>query len=127
MSIETFRAASWMAPVNTGEGWYGVDLDRTLAFYDTWKGSTHIGPPIQKMVDIVKVHLALGEQVRIFTARVSTADEQEGFAIVEAIENWCLEHIGQRLPVTCIKDFDMILLYDDRAISVEPNTGMLLS
>ena len=25
--------------------------------------------------------------------------------IEKAISDWCLEHIGQALPVTCVKDF----------------------
>lgn len=39
------------------------------------------------------------------------------------IENWCLKHIGKKLPVTNIKDFGMIELWDDRAVQVVPNTG----
>ena len=27
----------------TGKGWYGFDLDGTLAKYDGWKGIDHIG------------------------------------------------------------------------------------
>jgi hypothetical protein len=33
------------------------------------------------------------------------------------------KHIGQKLEVTCVKDFKMKLLYDDRAIQVKKNTG----
>jgi hypothetical protein len=32
-------------------GWIGVDLDGTLAFYDEWIGPEHIGAPIPGMVD----------------------------------------------------------------------------
>lgn len=39
------------------------------------------------------------------------------------IERWCLEHIGIVLPVTNVKDYGMIELWDDRAVQVIPNTG----
>jgi len=52
-------------------GWIGVDLDGTLAYYDEWRGLYHIGEPIPAMVDRVKRWLAEGRDVRIFTARVS--------------------------------------------------------
>jgi hypothetical protein len=41
----------------------------------------------------------------------------------EAIEGWCREHVGQVLTVTNAKDFGMIELWDDRAVTVEFNTG----
>ena len=30
-----------------GKGWYGFDLDGTLAKYDGWKGIDHIGEPVK--------------------------------------------------------------------------------
>lgn len=107
-------------------GWTGVDFDGTLAFYDHWRGPTHVGAPIKPMVDRVKVLLATGHEVRIFTARVATNNIAERDMIVRAIEDWCIEHIGQVLVVTCIKDMGMVRLFDDRAIQVEPNTGRLI-
>lgn len=106
------------------KGWIGVDLDGTLAIYDGWHGAEHIGEPVSKMVDRVKDWLSRGIEVRIMTARV--AGERQGIAVENtraAIENWCLEHIGQKLQVTNEKDFGMIQLWDDRAVSVEENTG----
>lgn len=32
-------------------------------------------------------------------------------------------HIGRVLPITNIKDYQMIELWDDRAVQVIPNTG----
>lgn len=101
-------------------GWIGVDLDGTLAFYDGWKGGDHIGPPVPAMLERVKQWLADGVEVKIFTARASEP------ALVAPIEAWCERHLGQRLPVTNIKDFRMIALYDDRAIQVKFNTGRLV-
>lgn len=107
-------------------GWIGVDLDGTLAEYHGWQGITHIGPPIGPMVDRVKVWLAQGVDVRIFTARVGPQrfDVPEQIQVIEgAIKAWCVEHIGVPLPVTCQKDFGMLELWDDRVVRVVENTG----
>jgi hypothetical protein len=104
------------------EPWLGVDLDGTLAMYDGWHGVDHIGDPIQPMIDRVKLALADGKFIRIFTARVSRTGA-EGLFARKAIEGWCLKHIGQVLPVTCTKDFAMEELWDDRCRQVVPNTG----
>jgi hypothetical protein len=110
--------------MSNSQGWIGVDLDGTLAYYDGWKGSAHIGAPIPVMVERVKRWLAEGKEVRIFSARVSGDDEETAY---EAIRVWCLTVFGQVLRVTCTKDYHMIALYDDRCIQVEPNTGRLMS
>lgn len=104
--------------------WIGVDLDGTLAHYAGWQGIEHIGAPLAPMVSRVKGWLAEGKQVRIVTARVSSAKQAE--AATRAIELWCEMHLGQVLKVTCKKDFDMIELYDDRAVRVEHNTGLVV-
>lgn len=100
-------------------GWIGVDLDGTLAEYHGWAGRNHIGAPVPKMVERVRRWLNVGQEVRIFTARVADPAPD----IREAIEVWCCAHIGRVLPITCVKDFDMIELWDDRAVQVIPNTG----
>lgn len=106
----------------TGEGWIGVDLDGTLAYYGEWLGPAHIGAPILKMVQRVKGWLKEGKKVKIFTARVSpSAPDYE--QSMYTIASWCREHIGQELPMTASKDLNMIELWDDRAIQVEKNTG----
>lgn len=60
-----------------GKGWYGFDLDGTLAVYDKWEGIDHIGEPVKPMVDIIKRLHAEGEVVKILTARVSPRPEPE--------------------------------------------------
>jgi hypothetical protein len=108
--------------------WIGVDLDRTLAEYDTWKGEGHVGAPIPAMVERVRTWIAEGRQVRILTARVAST---HGIASVtkarETIQAWCEEHLGVRLLVTAEKDHGLIELWDDRAVAVEPKTGVRLS
>lgn len=120
-------------------GWIGVDFDGTLAQYGGWVDATHCGEPIQPMVDRVKAWLAEGREVRIMTARifpytrvlqpnepmaVPEGDRgKQAFAAACAIAQWCRQHIGQVLPITCVKDYGMVELWDDRAVQVRPNTG----
>ncbi len=106
--------------------WYGVDLDGTLAVYDQWHGPTHIGRPIQPMVDRIKGWLAEGYEVRIVTARM--AGQRVGIdpeQTKELIQQWLVDVAGlPPLECTCMKDFGMIQLWDDRAVQVIPNTGI---
>lgn len=114
-------------------GWIGVDLDGTLAHYEGWKSSESIGAPIPKMVERVKRWLSEGREVRIFTARVTErASNRDGSPndvtfVRQRIEAWCKEHIGVVLDITNVKDFDMIELWDDRCVQVQPNTGETVS
>ena len=54
-----------------GKGWYGFDLDGTLAKYDKWEGFDHIGEPVKPMVGLIKKMHDEGKVVKILTARVS--------------------------------------------------------
>lgn len=108
-------------------GWIGVDLDGTLAHYEVFKGASIIGAPVPAMVERVKAWLAAGKAVKIFTARVAWPETStEYIEASEAIRAWCVEHIGQELPITCMKDYGMVELYDDRCVQVEMNTGRLI-
>jgi hypothetical protein len=107
-------------------GWIGVDLDGTLAEYDGWQGADHVGAPVPAMVKRVKGWLAEGREVRVITARAFPPTEAT-IPQRQMIEDWTERHIGTRLPVTCMKDFGMVELWDDRAVSVEPNTGRALA
>lgn len=118
--------------MNRRAGWIGVDLDGTLAMFErmpVWDGS--VGAPVPAMVARVKQWIAEGRDVRILTARVAPYEFSDGgdddarsvdrqMALVTA---WCVEHIGQALPVTCSKDYGMTELWDDRAVQVVTNTG----
>ena len=55
----------------SGQGWYGFDLDGTLAVYDHWRGIDHIGAPVAKTVRLMKRMHEDGLRVKILTARVS--------------------------------------------------------
>lgn len=106
-------------------GWIGVDLDGTLAHYDGWKGHHHIGDPIGPMIARVKAWLMMGHKVKIFTARVSMDDMEVKSEVIGFIHLWCLKNGLPKLEVTNVKDFGMIELWDDRAIGVEMNTGLI--
>ena len=60
-----------------GKGWYGFDLDGTLAKYDKWEGINHIGEPVKHMVDLIKIMHAEGRVVKILTARVAPREDIE--------------------------------------------------
>ena len=104
-------------------GWIGVDLDRTLAHEEGFTDLLTIGDPIPEMVAKVKRAMEEGYEVRIFTARVSHPDPQLTQQVTVAIQDWCYKNLGVRLRVTNCKDFDMLEMWDDRAVQVEQNTG----
>lgn len=124
------------------EGWIGVDFDGTLSYYDRWRGAGHVGAPIGPMVERVREWLAKGYEVRIFTARIwpfvgvlqptdampvpDGRRAQDSFDAACAIAEFCIAQFGRVLPITNVKDYDMIELWDDRAVHVVQNTGRQL-
>lgn len=110
-----------------GLGWIGIDLDGTLAddtgeMFDIEK----IGDPVPEMTNFAKLLLENGYEVKIMTARVAVTDKALRNQIISAIQAWTLKHIGYTLTVTCVKDMNMIALFDDRAIGVKRNTGKIM-
>lgn len=110
-------------------GWIGVDLDGTLVEY--YSGNychSKIGKPIELMVKRVQQWLKRGYIVKIVTARASgNRDGLEAQLFTKAINEFCIDQFGMVLEVTCSKDYAMVALFDDRAISVEKNTGRITS
>ena len=114
--------------MNKKRGWYGFDLDATLAHYSGWKGEEHIGEIIPRMAAQLLRHIAEGHECRIVTARVSPklhtpADAQR---IRLLIQDYTEANFGIRLLVQADKDYDLIALYDDRCVQVQANTGRRL-
>jgi hypothetical protein len=103
--------------------WIGVDLDGTLArnpsMRDLENGIT-IGPPVPVMAARVRVWLAEGKTVKIFTARACDPNE------IPAIQKWLSDNEFPNLEITNCKDFDLVEFWDDRAIRVERNTGKIV-
>lgn len=97
--------------------WIGVDLDGTLAYHNKFRGIDYIGKPIPIMLYRVRKWIEKGYRVKIVTARAS---EPEGIPPVRA---WLKKQGLGDLEVTNEKDYDMIELWDDRAVRVLANTG----
>ncbi len=100
--------------------WTGVDLDGTLAYYDSMSSIERVGEPIPKMMKLVKRMIANGIRVKIFTARATDPEQ------IPIIEKWFKKHGLPKLEITNVKDYYMQRLYDDRCIQVERNTGSLI-
>jgi len=112
---------------STLQGYKGdllVDFDGTLATYDSWKGPTVYGQPIKEMIDRIKQWINEGYKVKIFTARACSTNEYR-LDEINALKKWSKEHIGIELEVTAEKDFKALEIWDDRAVTVEFNTGKI--
>lgn len=78
------------------------------------------GEPVEKMVKVIRAHLAFGDTVRIFTNR---ADRESDCV---PVREFCKAHFGQVLEVTNLKTRDVTVIYDDIAIQVIRDTGELV-
>ncbi len=110
---------------DTGESrlpsaWTGVDLDGTLAYWDSGSSIERIGDPIPNMLDLVKKMIKNGIRIKIFTARATDPDQ------LPIIRKWLKKNGLGELEITSVKDYYMQRLYDDRCIQVERNTGRLI-
>lgn len=100
-------------------GWIGVDFDGTLAkFSPSWPAG---GEPVQSMVERVKEWHANGQEVRLLTARAGEIEIHRPI-----LEAWMQKHLGFVLAITNRKDYNMIALYDDLAIAVKRDCGIIL-
>lgn len=131
-----------------GKGWYGFDLDGTLAKYDGWRGIDHIGEPVKPMVELMKRMHDEGKVVKIMTARVAPRRLEDGsigeqftwltrepssdpaakYTATRYIQDWCEEtaQLGFIPEIVYQKDHLMLELYDDRVKQVVPNEGWLV-
>ena len=75
------------------------------------------------MVDRVKSMLDKGMNIVIFTARVSAGNSDAAEAR-ETIARWCELHLGRVLPITSDKNYQIVEMWDDRAVQIIPNTGI---
>lgn len=110
----------------TGHGWLAVDFDGTLAFNGELRGDQSMGAPIEAMVKTVKDWIADGLPVCLFTARIAPHDDGRNLMeIREQLRQWCREHLGTVIPITCIKSHRIKNIYDDRAFRVTRNKGII--
>lgn len=116
--------------------WIAYDLDGTLAHSVEPFDPEKIGEPIKRILDQLLSDVARGERCKILTARVSylqvpndrgeIGDEAFVSRQHELISAWLIEHAGFDLEVTCVKDYLMKELYDDRAWRVEKDDGRIV-
>jgi len=107
-----------------------VDLDGTMAQYN---GREHIdynpskvGQPIPRMIARIKAWLNAGMDVVIFTARVHPSNGKDEVAVCEkAIKKFCKDTIGQELEITCEKRPTFVEIWDDRAVRVIKDSGVI--
>jgi hypothetical protein len=99
-----------------------IDLDGTLAEYNTWEGVYHIGPPVEKMVDIILKHISDGDTCIIFTSRLS--DEVEAPTVRHVIRAWLKQWNLPYMESTAIKRKEFKIFYDDRARRIAQNQGV---
>ena len=115
--------------INQPQPWVAVDLDGTLCHFESWqKNCWDLGAPYPRMVARVRALTVAAIPVRIFTARVAATGLENGVGQVDdqafadrqraMIEAWCVRHVGQAFAVTATKDFSMIEIWDDRAVSI---------
>jgi len=106
--------------------WIGVDLDGVLVIDEGWKGASHFGAPIVRMIERVKKWLDNGQRVKIFTARanplVDTLEESYDERMYH-LQRWIVLVFKREIEITYEKDLYMIELWDDRCVQVELNTG----
>lgn len=104
-------------------GWVGFDFDGSLAKYVEGQGN-ELGEPLQSLLAVLRDLLEQGVECRIVTARVSSKQTvEERLRQRGLISEWLHKHVGEGLAITAEKDYGMLLLYDDRAVTVEHNTG----
>lgn len=113
----------------SAKGWWGFDVDATIAFYEHWTDGT-LGAPITPMIRRMKHYLKQGRPIRIVTARVAP-EHGESFVLKEKERIYeflvaQLGEIGFTIPITNAKDMHMVVLFDDRVEQVIPNTGILV-
>src|SRR5690606_2965897 len=101
------------------KGWIGIDLDGTLAYHDAHQGLDPIGKPIEALLFRVQQWLDAGVEVRIFTARATAA------TLIPSVKAWLMRTGLPDLAVTHRRDYDLLQVWDDRAIQLESNTAEL--
>jgi hypothetical protein len=109
--------------------WDGYDFDKTLFTHESGTGNFSVlsfGEPIMPMIEHLKANVASGKKCKVFTARVSYADERINAVVRKHIQAHVLKHAGVEVEVTNIKDVGMRNLFDDRAFHVVPNKGIIV-
>jgi hypothetical protein len=100
-------------------GYTAFDLDGTLAKREEPFSIGSVGEPVPAMVALLRRHLKAGDKVKIMTARAHAGGD------TKPVREFLRAQGLPDLPITSEKDPRMALLYDDRAVSVEADTGRI--
>lgn len=104
-----------------GIGTIYVDLDGTLARYDSFEGHDKIGEPITHIVKFITDAVSKGWKIKIFTARANYEPS------IKYIRDWLIRVFGRQLgtsfEITNIKGADGTMFLDDRAFKITKNAG----
>jgi hypothetical protein len=87
--------------------------------YDHWRGIEHISDPVPEIDKIIRANM---DKVEFF---VFTARAEDGPEAIMIIEDWCMKHYGRKFEVFNVKGYDVVAIWDDRAVAVEKNTGKM--
>lgn len=106
------------------------DFDGTLSTYNGQEGVDYepdkTGDPISLMVERVKVWLSQGIEVVIFTARTHPFyGDGEAEKARKALQEWSLRVFGRQLEVTHEKHPRFSEIWDDKAVRVVGETGVI--
>lgn len=104
-----------------------LNLDSTIAYYESAWRAQKTGPPIPKMVENVKKWLTKGYKVTIFTARLARLNPTEIKHQEKMIQSFLAAAGLPELPMTAIKLQEATHFIDDKAYHVVPNTGEILN
>ncbi len=96
-----------------------MDLDGTLAKFQSWRGIGHVGKPIPDMMERVRRWRSEGIKVKIFTARAQYED------YLPPIRKWLKKQKLEDMEITNELDPYVLEIWDDRAIQVISNTGQI--
>lgn len=88
-------------------------------------------PPMPKLEEITtgfQLSAIPNEKVDTIQAEIDDYHRrmEDASKAKEAIQNWCMTTLGRILPITCVKDYGMVRLYDDRCVQIEENTGRIV-
>ena len=111
--------------LKTGKKCVAVDLDGTLIEYHGFKGDDCFGAFVPSVLKAVKRFQSDGWEVSIFTARVSEDGDKGAYAAHEIRKKLSTVGLGH-LEITSTKKKKFDLFLDDRAVSVEKNTGCMI-
>lgn len=93
--------------------WVGVALDGHLAM-ETGREGGPIGGPNMHAIAQVQELVKSKHDVRIVTPRVAGLHGETIHEQRERIQNWCMHHVGHRLPIQATSDKNMLQMLGGR-------------